>query len=78
MLLAFNTDGEEPLQSAFRKQFKFAIILCCFRHLRQNIRHKRISDMGVKEDDAQEILSHIFGIKSGPTLFEGLVDTDDR
>ena len=77
-LLAFGTDGEEPLQSAFRKQFKFAIILRCFRHLRQNIRRKLVSDMGVKEDDAQEILSYIFGIRSGPTLFEGLVDADDE
>ena len=33
--------------------------------------------MGVKEDGAQEILSHILGIKSGPTLFEGLVVADD-
>ena len=47
-LLAFSTDGEDPLLSAFRKQFKFAIILHCFRHLRQNIRRKLVSDMGAK------------------------------
>lgn len=74
-LLAFDTDGKEPLQSAFQKQFKFAIILRCFRHLRQNIRRKLISDMGMKKDDAQEIQ---YSIKSGPTLFEGLVDADDE
>ncbi len=71
-LLAFGTDGEESLQLAFRKQFKFAVILRCFRHLRQNIKRKLVSDMGVTEDDSQEILSHIFGVRSGPTLFEGL------
>ena len=59
-LLAFSTDGEEPLLSAFRKQFKFVIILHCFRHLRQNIRRKLVSDMGVKENYAQEILFHSF------------------
>ena len=58
-LLAFSTDGEDPLLSAFRKQFKFAIILHCFRHLRQNIRRKLVSDMGAK---------------FGPTPFEGFVD----
>ena len=56
-LLAFSTDGEEPLLSAFRKQ---VIILCYFRHLRQNIRRKLVSDMGVKENYAQEILFHSF------------------
>ena len=34
--------------------------------------------MGIKEDEASEILSHIFGIKSGPTFFEGLVDAEDE
>ena len=77
-LLAFGTDGEDSLRMAFEKQFKLAIHLRCFCHLRQNIRRKLTSDMGVKEDQASEILSHIFGIKSGPTFFEGLVDAEDE
>ena len=75
-LLAFGTDGEEALQSAFNKRFKFAIQLRCFRHVRQNIRRKLTSDMGVEESKAAEILSHIFGKKSGANFYEGLVDAE--
>ena len=77
-LLAFGTDGEEALQSAFNKQFKFAIQLRCFRHVRQNIRRKLTSDMGVEESKAAEILSHIFGKKSGANFYEGLVDAESE
>ena len=79
-LLAFGTDGdgEEALQLAFRKQFKLAVILRCFRHLRKNIKRKLVSDIGVQEDTTQKILSHIFGVKSGPMFFEGLLDADDE
>ena len=76
-LLAFGTDGEEALAMAFQKQFRLAIHLGCFRHLKQNIHRKLTTDMGLKENEASEILCHIFGVKSGPKFFEGLVDAPD-
>ena len=33
-LLAFRIDGEDSLRMAFEKQFKYAIHLQCFHHLR--------------------------------------------
>jgi hypothetical protein len=77
-MLAFGTDGEEALAMAFEKQFKFAIHLRCFRHLKQNIHRKLTIDMGATEQQTSEILSHIFGMKSGPKFFEGLVDAPDE
>ena len=70
-------DGE-ALQSAFNKQFKFAIQMKCFRHVRQNIRRKLTSNMGVEESKAAEILSHIFSKKSGANFNEGLIDAESE
>jgi hypothetical protein len=50
-LLAFGTYGEEPLYMTFEKQFKYALRLRCFCHLRQNIKRKLISDIGLKEEE---------------------------
>ena len=77
-VLAFGTDGEEALVLAFKKQLKFAIHLRCFRHMKQNILQKLTVDMGLSQSEASDIILHIFGGKSGPTFFEGLVDAENE
>ena len=77
-VLAFGTDGEEALVLAFKKQLKFAIHLRCFRHMKQNILRKLTVDMGLSQSEACDIILHIFGGKSGPTFFEGLVDAENE
>ena len=39
--------------------------------MKQDIQRK-LNDMGFSADVMSEILSHIFGVKSGPTFFEKL------
>ena len=74
-ILAFGTDGEEALVKAFTQQFKFAIHLRCFRHMKQDVRRKLNTDMGFPTDIIAEFLADIFGSREGPTFFEGLVDS---
>lgn len=76
-MLAFGTDGEAALVKAFKTQFGFAIHLRCFRHMKQDIERKA-HEVGFPSDVTKELLSHIFGIKTGPTLFEGLVDCNSE
>ena len=73
-ILAIGTDGEQALITAFQKQFRFAIHLRCFRHLKQNISRKLTVDMGLSSEMSQNIINQIFGCKIGPTFYEGLVD----
>ena len=77
-VLAFGTDGEEALVKAFKQQLQFAVHLRCFRHMRQDIRRKLITDMGFPDDIFSEILADVFGKREGPTFFEGLVDCNSE
>lgn len=45
--------------------------------MKQDIQRKA-NDMGFPADVTAELLSHIFGTKSGPTFFEGLVDCNSE
>ena len=77
-VLAFGTDGEEALVKAFKQQFPFAVHLRCSRHMKQDIQRKLSVDMGFPSDTVSKIIAHIFGQKSGPTFFEGLVDINSE
>ena len=77
-VLAFGTDGEEAVVKAFKQQFPFAVHLRCSRHMKQDIQKKLSVDMGFPSDTVSKIIAHIFGQKSGPTFFEGLVDTNSE
>lgn len=72
-ILAFGTDGEEAVVKAFKQQLTHAIHLRCFCHMKQDIQKKLCED-GFPGDAVSEIIAHIFGVKQGPTLHEGLVD----
>ena len=71
---AFGTDSEKPLIEAFLHEFKFAVHLTCFNHVRRNIKDK-LHDMKLPDDVQTEILNDIFGRKVGSTQLTGLVDS---
>lgn len=76
-LRALGTDGEKPLFDAFLHEFKSAVHLTCFNHVRRNIKHK-LHDAKIPDDVQTEILNDIFGQKMGSTLLTGLVDLSSR
>ena len=63
-LRAFGTDGEKPLFDAFLHEFKFAVHLTCFNHVRRNVREK-LQDLNLPDTVQTEILNDIFGQKVG-------------
>ena len=76
-LRAFGTDGEKPLIDAFLHEFKFAVHLTCFNHVRRNIKDQlRVAQ--VSDDVQSEILNDIFGRMVGSTQLTGLVDSPRR
>ena len=76
-LRAFGTDGEKALIDAFSHEFRFAIHLSCFIHVRRNIKDELARQM-IPDSLRNEILDDIFGRRSGSSLFEGLVDSIDQ
>ena len=73
-LRVFGTDGEKPLIDAFHHEFKSAIHLTCFNHVRRNIKDK-LREMMIADEIQTEILNDIFGRRVGSTLIVGLVDS---
>jgi len=72
-ILAFGTDGEDPLIEAFSQQCRFATHLTCFTHSRENIKRK-LRELSVPPDVIKEYLFDIFGGQRGTTFIEGLAD----
>ena len=73
-LRAFGADGEVPLADAFSHEFKEAIRLTCFNHVRQNIKDE-MRRLSIPEERQTVILNDIFGKQIGSTLLTGLVDS---
>ena len=71
----FGTDGEKALVDAFAHEFRFAIHLHCFIHMRSNIK-RELQDRKFPEKVVGEILDVIFGRMVGTTYCEGLVDAE--
>ena len=74
-VLCFGTDGEGALVKAFKQQWHHAIHLRCFRHMKQDIKRKLSHDMSLPESAISDIISDLFGVKTGPMFHEGLVDS---
>ena len=77
VLRAFGTDGEKPLIDAFLHEFKSAVHLTCFNHVRRNIKDK-LRDAKISDNIQTEIMDDIFGRKVGSTQLTGLVDSASR
>ena len=74
---AFGTDGEKSLVDAFSHEFRYAIHLTCFIHVRQNIKRK-LQELQYPQTVMTEVLNDIFGCKQGDTFAEGLVDSSSE
>ena len=72
-VLAYGTDGEENLYSAWSQVFKDAKHLRCDIHLRDNVKRK-LHELGITGSVAVEIVSDIFGKVLGEVTEGGLVD----
>lgn len=73
-LRVFGTDGEKALFQAFGHEFRLAVHLTCFIHVRRNIMEMLHS---LPEHTQKEILDDIFGKQVGTTFLEGLVDSSE-
>ena len=73
----FSTDGEKALVDAFTHEFRFAIHLYCFIHMRSNIK-RELQDSKFPERVVGEIVDVIFGKMVGGTYCEGLVNTENE
>lgn len=73
-LCAFGADGEVPLADAFAHEFKEAIRLTCFNHVRRNIKDE-MHRLAIPEELQTAVLNDIFGKRIGSTLLTGLVDS---
>jgi hypothetical protein len=69
-ILSFGTDGEEELYRAMRFSFPHAIHLQCFTHFSNNCKEQLKSSS--VPDEAQKILTDIFGHRVGDTLEKGM------
>ena len=71
---AFGTDGEKPLIDAFSHEFKYAVHLTCFNHVRRNIKDQ-LRVLQIPDDVQTEILNDVFGRNVGSMQLTGLVDS---
>ena len=71
----FGTDGESALVDAFAHEFRFAIHLYCFIHVRSNVK-RELQDRKFPDNEVGEILDMIFGKQVGGAFCEGLVDAE--
>ena len=59
-ILAFGTDEEVPLYSAFKSALPFAIHLLCDMHTKDSISSK-LSEQGIRGPLARQYMTEIFG-----------------
>ena len=73
-LKCVGTDGELAIFNGFQLAYPECQHILCFLHLRRNITHK-LTELGVKNAVAKEILNDIFGFQKGTHRVGGLVDS---
>lgn len=72
-VLACGTDGETALIDGFKRNFRFAIFLRCFIHVKDNLK-RELEDRGIAPSQKKLILEEIFGKQEDTVKFYGLVD----
>ena len=76
-VLACGTDGETALIDGFSRNFRYAVYLRCFIHVKDNIK-RELTLRGIKADDKRRIMDEIFGKTDGSIKYCGLVDCDSE
>ena len=74
-LLAYGTDDEEALSSAFRENFERTTQLLCSIHLKKNVEN-RLVEMGITGKIKEEIVADIVGRQVGDVYERGLSDAE--
>ena len=69
-VLAFGTDGEEPLLYAMKTSMNYGLHFRCFGHFRNNCIDK-LKTSNVPELVQQEFLSDLFGNRQGDVYEKG-------
>lgn len=72
-VLAFGTDGEKALVTAFRNNFERATNLLCDLHLKANVESK-LQEFGISGKEKETIVADIFGRRRGSIFEAGLAD----
>ncbi len=72
-VLAFGTDGEKTLVTAFRNNFERAKNLLCDLHLKANVESK-LQEFGISGKEKETIVADIFGRRRGSVFEAGLAD----
>ena len=76
-VLAFGTDGEKALATAFRNNFERATNLLCDLHLKANVESK-LQEFGISGNIKETIVADIFGRRRGTVFEAGLADASSR
>lgn len=76
-VLAFGTDGEKALVTAFRNNFERATNLLCDLHLKANVESK-LQEFGISGKVKETIVADIFGKQRGTVFEAGLADASSR
>lgn len=76
-ILACGTDGEKALVQGLKRNFRYAIMLRCFIHFKDNIR-RELTRRGIAPGEKAGFIEEIFGKVVGDTKHCGLVDAEDR
>ena len=74
-LLAYGTDDEEALSSAFTENFERTTHLLCSNHLRKNV-ECRLVELDIKGKEKEDVLADIFGRQVGEVYERGLCDAE--
>jgi hypothetical protein len=75
-LIAFGSDEEVALFTAFKNVFPQSSHLLCFNHFKDNLKRK-LTELKVEDGMSSLIIADIFGVHRGDTRESGLVDCDD-
>ena len=76
-VLAFGTDREKALGTAFKNNFERATNLLCNRHLKANVESK-LQEFGMTGNMKDTIVADIFGRRRGSVFESGLADASRR
>ena len=76
-MLACGTDGEKALIDGLKRNFRFALLLRCFIHFKDNVK-RELTERGLQPETKKLFLNEIFGKQEGNVKYTGLVDCDNE
>lgn len=76
-VLACGTDGEKALIDGLKRNFRFALLLRCFIHFKDNVK-RELERRGISPGAKKIFLNEIFGKQEEQIKYTGLVDCDSE